>query len=246
MESLSRYREPAAGLAIAALGLNIAVGLIGAFFSPVSLPDMAVGTAYRVGDPVFVGAVAALTATCVVRSRTAHARVLTVLGLLTCAVALLLGVLFAVVGLAWRPPGETLDVLGVFPLLVLSAVGVGTLAVLLGLQRAHAGQTVAVRPAVGEDTTQAALPVAPVPVLDPALQPTWAPDAAAGAAWHRAGDAASGAPASGWGGGSATAGWQPIPAEPIDPVAGSDNAWRNPAQRPPGPVAGPGSDPAPR
>jgi hypothetical protein len=229
MESLSRYREAAAGIAVVALALNVAVGLIGAFFSPVSVYDMAVGTAYRVGDPMFVGAVAGLTATCRLRDRTAHARVLTVLGLVMSAAALLVGVGFAVVGLAGRPRGETLEVLSVLPLLVLSAVGVAALVVLLASDQAHAGQLAAGSPV--SDAAAAAVPPTPVPVLDAGAQPTWARDAAAGAAWHRAGDAASGAPASGWGDGAGSAGWQPR---------------RNPVQQPPGPASDSGPDPGQR
>ena len=52
-------------------------------------------------------------------------------------------------------------------------------------------------------------PVQPGPP-DPQLQPTWQPDAAAGAAWLTAGDAAAGAPATGWG----TPGSRPMAADP--------------------------------
>ena len=44
----------------------------------------------------------------------------------------------------------------------------------------------------------------PVPTPDPALAPSWPEDEAAGAVWRTAGEAAQGAPASGWGTGSAT------------------------------------------
>jgi len=46
----------------------------------------------------------------------------------------------------------------------------------------------------------------PEPEPDPELQPSWTQDTAAGAVWSRAGDAARGAPAQGWGT-SGGAGW---------------------------------------
>ncbi|GAA3570586.1 hypothetical protein GCM10022197_28770 [Microlunatus spumicola] len=53
----------------------------------------------------------------------------------------------------------------------------------------------------------------PEPEPDPDLQPSWTEDTAAGAVWSRAGDAARGAPAQGWGT-SGGAGWPPsVPPE---------------------------------
>ena len=46
---------------------------------------------------------------------------------------------------------------------------------------------------------------------DPAKQPTWQPDEAAGAAWLKAGDAAAGAAATGWGTPGDAGGWLPGP-----------------------------------
>lgn len=61
-----------------------------------------------------------------------------------------------------------------------------------------------------------AAPAEPEPEPDPEQQPTWTTDTAAGAVWHTAGDAARGAPASGWGSSDA-AGWRR--ADDTDPQA---------------------------
>jgi hypothetical protein len=64
---------------------------------------------------------------------------------------------------------------------------------------------------------------------DPELQPTWQPDAAAGAAWHTAGDAASGRPAAGWGSPESSSGWQPAPQLPRSEPGAGDPAADHPA-----------------
>ena len=69
---------------------------------------------------------------------------------------------------------------------------------------------------------------------DPRLQPTWQPDAAAGAVWRTAGEAAAGAPATGWGT-ETSAAWQPIPTQPNGPrpqvQIADDPAARSKGQR---------------
>jgi hypothetical protein len=56
------------------------------------------------------------------------------------------------------------------------------------------------------------------------LEPVWQPDSASGVAWHTAGDAALGAPASRWGTPGEASGWHPLPDEE-DP-SGADRAGR--------------------
>src|SRR4029453_17827510 len=89
------------------------------------------------------------------------------------------------------------------------------LATLLGAQRAPAdtaSESPAIVPAASIDPASAALPSSQ-------LEPVWPPDEASGAAWHTAGDAALGAPATGWGTPGESGGWQAIDDE-ADPSGG--------------------------
>ena len=71
-------------------------------------------------------------------------------------------------------------------------------------------------PVASTASHEEAAPVVPEPAPDPALEPGWATDAAAGAVWRTAGDAARGAPATAWGSGAPT-GWEaPAPAATRD------------------------------
>ena len=54
-------------------------------------------------------------------------------------------------------------------------------------------------------------PMPPVVEPPPALPAAWQPEQATGRVWNTAGDAARGAPGSGWPGDDGGAGWQPIP-----------------------------------
>jgi hypothetical protein len=83
------------------------------------------------------------------------------------------------------------------------------------------------RPATGEHqqslatgTADAEAPAQLEAAPDPANEPTWQPDQAAGAAWLTAGDAAAGAAATGWGTPGETTGWEPRPSDPAprDPL----------------------------
>lgn len=60
-----------------------------------------------------------------------------------------------------------------------------------------------------EPSALALEPAESQPEADPSREPTWQPDQAAGAAWMKAGDAASGAAASGWGTAGDAGGWSP-------------------------------------
>jgi hypothetical protein len=76
---------------------------------------------------------------------------------------------------------------------------------LLALARAEPGPAEQ-RAALAQDAGGLADEPEPEPEPDPELQPSWTEDTAAGAVWSRAGDAARGAPAQGWGT-SGGAGW---------------------------------------
>jgi len=94
----------------------------------------------------------------------------------------------------------------------LAAVVVPLLAVvLLGLLARSSSASVAapsLTTGPGPDAHEGSSSADPAePAPDPALEPTWAADAAAGAAWTTAGEAASGRPATGWGTPAGT-GWE--------------------------------------
>jgi hypothetical protein len=145
---------------------------------------------------------------CVLRERTPHARQLTIISLVAGLIAVLLGLGLALLGFGAAAP--ILAVLAALVPQAISIIAVGLLVKLLQLQavprRLPAGIGLVPHPSDG--------PPAP-PGPDPRLQPTWQPDAAAGAAWRTAGDAAAGAPATGWGGAAPSVGWQPIPTQPV-------------------------------
>ena len=69
---------------------------------------------------------------------------------------------------------------------------------LLVLARRHPSED-AVPAAIGSGEQEAADGATPEAAPDPELQPSWTPDAAAGAVWRTAGEAARGAPAQEWG-----------------------------------------------
>jgi hypothetical protein len=161
----------------------------------------------RLANPVPLVVLTVLVSFCVLRDRTPHARQLTIISLIVGVIAVLLGLTFALLGF-----GATAPVLAVFAAIVqqaISVIAIGFLIKLVQLQtvprRLPAGIGLAPYPSD-------ALPPTPE-TPDPRLQPTWHPDSAAGAAWRTAGDAAAGAPASGWGT-DPSVGWQPIPGNP--------------------------------
>jgi len=87
---------------------------------------------------------------------------------------------------------------------------------LLALARAEPGR-VEQRAALAQDAGDVADEPEPEPEPDPELQPAWTEDTAAGAVWGRAGDAARGAPAQGWGT-SGGAGWSDPSASSVPPA----------------------------
>jgi hypothetical protein len=220
VENLLRLREPAAWVALGALVLNIILALVALATVDGSLPSVGWVLSARLANPVPLLVLTVLVSFCVLRDRTPHARQLTISSLIVGGIAVLLGLTFALLGF-----GATASVLAVFATIVPQAISVMAIAFLIRLlqlqavpRRLPAGIGLVPYPSD-------ALPPPPTPEPpDPRLQPIWQPDAAAGAAWRTAGDAAAGAPASGWGT-DASAGWQPIPNQPSTPQAsGQPNA----------------------
>jgi hypothetical protein len=212
VENLMRLREPAAWVALGALVLNLLLALVALATFDGSLPSVAWVLSARLANPVPLVVLTVLVSFCVLRDRTPHARQLTLVSLVVGIVAVLLGLIFALLGF-----GATAPVLGVFAAIVqqaISVIAIGFLIKLVQLQavprRLPAGIGLAPYPSE-------ALPPPPATgPQDQQLQPTWHPDTAAGAAWRTAGDAAAGAPATGWGADPAV-GWQPIPTQPNGP-----------------------------
>jgi hypothetical protein len=204
-----RLREPAAWVAFGALVLNLVLAVVGMATYSGPLADVALALSARAANPVPLVVLAVLVSFCVLRERTPHARLLTMISLVGGGLALLLGLTLALLGLA-AEPSPVLGVLAAIAVQVTSVIAVGLLVKLLQLQavprRLPAGIGLAPYPEPSQ------LPQRP----DPQLQPTWQPDTAAGAVWRTAGEAAAGAPAAGWGAEASTA-WQPIPTQPNGP-----------------------------
>jgi heme A synthase len=209
MDSLMRLREPAAWVALGALALNLVLAVVGMMAYPGPLANVALTLSVRAANPVPLVVLTILVSFCVLRERTPHARLLTMLSLLVGGLAVLLGLTLALVGLA-ADPTPVLGVLAALVVQVTSVIAVVLLIKLLQLQavprRLPAG--------IGLAPYPEPLPLPQPP--DQRLQPTWQPDAAAGAVWRTAGEAAAGAPATGWGANTSAA-WQPIPTQPDGP-----------------------------
>ena len=207
-----RLREPAAWVALGALVLNLLLALVALATFDGSLPSVAWVLSARLANPVPLVVLTVLVSFCVLRDRTPHARQLTLASLVVGIVSVLLGLIFTLLGF-----GATAPVLAVVAAIVpqaISVIAIGFLIKLVQLQavprRLPAG--IGLAPYLSD-------PLPPPPAIgaaDQGLQPTWHPDTAAGAAWRTAGDAAAGAPATGWGADPAV-GWQPIPTQPNGP-----------------------------
>jgi hypothetical protein len=201
MGALLRRREPAVVVLlllvlareVLVLGFGLAA-LVGAA-GPYGLAAYA--AAGEAEEPVAIALLAALAVACHLAPATARARTLAVLALVVVAVAVLMELVVLLLGLTrselsgLQPPLGVLEVVERLLRLVVPVLALLALAVLL--RRPAAVPDVVDRPAlpVGESDDGEG-PVQTEP--DPALQPTWQPDVAAGAVWLSAGDAASGRP----------------------------------------------------
>jgi hypothetical protein len=222
-----KLREPAAWVALGALVLNLLLGVVALATFGGSFVSAAWVLTARVANPVPLLVLAVLVSFCVLRERTPHARQLTIISLVAGVIAVLLGLVLALFGF-----GATAPVVAVLAAIVpqaISIIAVGLLIKLLQLQavprRLPAGIGLVAHPSDE---------LSPSLGAEQQLQPTWHPDAAAGAAWRTAGDAAAGAPAAGWGADGSSVAWQPIPTQtiPVQPIpAPPMSAPPIPAQR---------------
>jgi hypothetical protein len=199
------------------LVLNLVLAVVAMATYPGPLADIGLTLSARAANPVPLIALAVLVSFCVLRERTAHARLLTLLSLIAGVLAVLFGLGLALLGLAAEPT-PVLWALAAIVTQVTSVIVVVMLLKLFQLQavprRLPAG--------IGLPPYQESLPPATPP--DQRLQPTWQPDTAAGAVWRTAGEAAAGAPAAGWGAEANSAAWQPIPTQPNGPLSQGSNA----------------------
>ena len=237
-----RLREPAAWVALGALVLNLVLAVVAMATYPGRLADIGLTLSAQAANPVPLIALAVLVSFCVLRERTAHARLLTLLSLIAGALAVLFGIGLALLGLAAEPT-PVLWALAAIVTQAISIIVVVLLVKLLQLQavprRLPAGVGL---PPYQESPYQESQykesqykESLPAPLPDQRLQPTWRPDTAAGAVWRTAGEAAAGAPAAGWGADPTAAAWQPIPTQPNGPrpqgTVSDDPAIRPKGQR---------------
>jgi hypothetical protein len=220
-----RMREPAAWVALGALVLNLVLAVVAMATYPGRLADIGLTLSAQAANPVPLIALAVLVSFCVLRERTAHARLLTLLSLIAGVLAVLFGIGLALLGLAAEPT----PVLWALAAIVTQAISIIVVILLVKLFQLQAVPR-RLPAGVGLPPYQESLP-APPP--DQRLQPTWQPDTAAGAVWRTAGEAAAGAPAAGWGADPTAAAWQPIPTQPNGPTP-QGTVSDDPAIRPKG------------
>jgi len=190
VDRLTRLRAPLAVVALAALTL-VALARVVLGLSEVGAGGSTAVAAARLApngsDGALTVLVGVLVAACAVgpevpvrRRLAAWGAVLTAVSLVATVLALsLTSVAVAGWSLVWTIPDVVVPVV----------VGLGLVALARPGVTEEATAPAAIEPAVPEQE----------PEPDPELQPSWTPDAAAGAVWRTAGEAARGAPASGWG-----------------------------------------------
>ena len=198
MDGLRRLREPAAISVIAALLMQVLIAW---------LSYVAYGTVRsRLPETLTILVLGLIAASCVLGQRTTHARTLTVAALIVSVLSILTSMTLAIIAPVTGPESLVIFWLDLLPDLVVPVLVVVDLATLLG------GQREAVEVAPQSPAIVQAAPVDPPPAALPSsqLEPVWQRDEASGAAWHTAGDAALGAPATGWGTPGESSGWHPI------------------------------------
>jgi hypothetical protein len=213
VESLVRHREPAAFLTLGALVVNLVLLVLAVLLDRGPLVAVAAQLSYPAALPGLVVVLAVLVASCVL-GRTPRARVLTGLSVVVTGLAAVVAVALALADLAAGGPSPLIEIL---PAVAAFSVSVIVLGLMIMMLRRPAEPVPSAQP-IGEDADTGP---EPPEVVDPQRQPTWSTDVAAGAAWRTAGDAASGAPATGWDAPDGPAGWgiasPPTGSEPTAP-----------------------------
>jgi len=214
VDSLVRWREPAAFVAFGLLVANLVLITLAVVLDDGPVVDVAARLSYPAALPGLIVLLAMLVLSCVL-GRTAHARLLTGLSLVATALAGLVAVALAVADLVVGGPSTLIELLPGVAALSVALVAFGLLIILL--RRVPGGPRSEAPVTETAEADQSA-----VELVDPQQQPTWPTDLAAGAAWRTAGDAAAGAPATGWTGPAEAEGWGPAP-EPAVPESVPEN-----------------------
>ena len=227
MDMLHRYRETAAWIALGSLALMVLSGLVDIAAlnawpgGGLELPEVA-----RVVDSRFAPVVTMVVAALVcwfslfwqTPSRRAHAVALT--GLVLTGASALLHVVFTLIGWGSENSGG-LGIVSSLMVMLANLAAMGLVAGFFWIGLKHVAPVPAPAPASGgwgQVSSGAAnqhYPAQQYPGQQPPVprapqQPAWQPGEASGGAWHRAGDAATGASASSWGvPGEQAQGWQP-------------------------------------
>jgi hypothetical protein len=197
VDGLRRLREPAAFAVLAALLLQVLIDWVG------YLGYGSVGS--RMPETLTILVLGLIVASCIVGEHTAHARMLTVLAMIGSALSILTSVALAIIAPASGSEPTVIAWLALLLDLVVPVLVIVGLAKLL-TRKPTAHPAISQSPAITD-----AEPADPGPAALPSsqLEPVWQPDAASGVVWHTAGDAAVGAPASGWGTPGEASGWHP-------------------------------------
>lgn len=242
VETLNRYREPVAWLALAISAVYILVSLVrwGLLLGSSSLAEASRQVGGSSLSVVMVMVVVATVLSCVVvKPVTPQARRLIRLGSTVVGLAALIELVMTVIGLfgpAGGLLGGALEVLG-----ALLEAGVKVAAAVLLYRTSQGAPEPVARKAVDAEGSG---PAAAAPAVAPQAQvqaASWKADQAAGAVWTRAGDAASGAAANTWGTpGRSGHGWEPEqPALEASAPVGQDAAQHDGGTaRSPWPTAG--------
>ena len=223
MEPILAWRRPAAVVALVTLTVEVAwrAVALGAGLAGPGQPGVSLFYSLPTATPaalVLLLAVGMLTGSCCRSPAVQGCRTLVRWAVALAGVSMLIGLVGVAVALATLPPlALASTVIGSLTGLVVALL-VGWGLVVVGRTAARTPASVADGPALSLGSAAAVPLVGPDPAppeLEPLEleSPTWSPDAAAGAVWRTAGEAARGAPASSWGGPgretSPDTGWTP-------------------------------------
>ena len=237
-----RLREPAAWVALGALVLNLVLAVVAMATYPGRLADIGLTLSAQAANPVPLIALAVLVSFCVLRERTAHARLLTLLSLIAGALAVLFGIGLALLGLAAEPT-PVLWALAAIVTQAISIIVVVLLVKLLQLQAVPRRLPAGVGLPPYQESQYKESQYKESRTRNRCLHRCQTSGCsrpgdltrAAGAVWRTAGEAAAGAPAAGWGADPTAAAWQPIPTQPNGPrpqgTVSDDPAIRPKGQR---------------
>ena len=240
MDRLTPLRAPLAALALAVLTLVAAARVVLGLSEVVALDGSRAVAAARLApngsDAALTVLVGVLVAVCFVgpavparRRLAAWGAVLTLVSLVATLVALgLTNLVVAGWNLVWSLPDLAVPVLVGIALLALARPGA-------------AGADVRSGPTSGDLAVglPAGAATATTPAPDPELEPSWSQDAAAGAVWRTAGEAARGVPAQDWAADGQT-GW------PSFRAGGAGRRPRGVGRAAPGPLGDPRAAGGPR